>query len=417
METRGLQVFKWVEQLAFTRISGSPQEKQAAEFLLKEICRIGEEGRTESFPMTCYTVERAQLELLSPCRREYPVRGYGLSGQTPPGGITAGFAYIEQAQPLFLRQAAGKIVMVNGSFDEAMYHRMMDAGAVGFLTYSGSVSDSIAEIRQRELNGAALSQGKLPGLVLHVRDAIDIVKAQPAQVRMLLRQTESEGTSQNVIAEVRGTSRPSEVICLSAHYDSTPQSKGAFDNGTGAALLLYLLSFFYAHPPARTLRFLWFGAEERGMLGSQHYVRTHCQDLDSAMLVFNIDMAGAAIGTNRAYLMTDPALESLLQQWADEADVSLLTFQDTFPSDCLPFAATGIPALSIGRFGSEGSAICHAPCDDLFPLSVSSMETTARLFEYLVSSLANELSLPSVCSVPPKTQERAAMHMKKYQLG
>ena len=72
-----------------------------------------------------------------------------------------------------------------------------------------------------------------------------------------------------------------EIITFSAHYDSVSYSKGAYDNASGSACILELLAYFNQHKPDRTLRFIWCGSEEEGLLGSRDYVEKHKKDLYS----------------------------------------------------------------------------------------------------------------------------------------
>ncbi|MEQ1934569.1 MAG: M28 family peptidase, partial [Fimbriimonadaceae bacterium] len=80
----------------------------------------------------------------------------------------------------------------------------------------------------------------------------------------------------NVIAELKGTEKPDEVVIICGHFDSWngPGSVGANDNGTGSTVTLEaarLLSKVGAKPK-RTIRFILWSGEEQGLLGSRAYV-------------------------------------------------------------------------------------------------------------------------------------------------
>jgi Zn-dependent M28 family amino/carboxypeptidase len=86
----------------------------------------------------------------------------------------------------------------------------------------------------------------------------------------------------NVEFELRGTTRPDEVLVIGAHYDSAPGTPGANDNGTGVAAVLALADRARARPAARTLRFVAFVNEEppyfkTDAMGSLRYARA-CHD-------------------------------------------------------------------------------------------------------------------------------------------
>ena len=80
-------------------------------------------------------------------------------------------------------------------------------------------------------------------------------------------------TSRNVVARIEGTDKAEEILTLTAHYDSVPEGPGAYDNMSGAAIIMELCRYFHAHRPRRTMEFIWFGAEEKGLLGSQNYIK------------------------------------------------------------------------------------------------------------------------------------------------
>lgn len=66
----------------------------------------------------------------------------------------------------------------------------------------------------------------------------------------------------NLVVELRGASRPEEILLVGAHYDTVPGSPGANDNGSGVALLLEMSRALKETAPARTLRFVAFTNEE-----------------------------------------------------------------------------------------------------------------------------------------------------------
>jgi carboxypeptidase Q len=95
----------------------------------------------------------------------------------------------------------------------------------------------------------------------------------------------------NVVAEIKGTEKPDEMVIVSGHFDSWngPGSQGANDNGTGSAMTLEaarILGSVHAKPK-RTIRFILWTGEEQGLLGSHAYVEKHRAEMDkiSAVIV------------------------------------------------------------------------------------------------------------------------------------
>ena len=105
----------------------------------------------------------------------------------------------------------------------------------------------------------------------------------------------------NVIATLKGTEKPDEVVIVSSHLDSWHQAQGTTDNGTGSATTMEAARILMAvgAKPKRTIKFCLWGGEEQGLLGSAAYVRRHRTDMDKVSAVFNHDT-----GTNWAQSLT-----------------------------------------------------------------------------------------------------------------
>jgi hypothetical protein len=105
----------------------------------------------------------------------------------------------------------------------------------------------------------------------------------------------------NVIAELKGSEKPDEVVIVSSHLDSWHQATGTTDNGTGTDSNMEsarILTAVHARPK-RTIRFCLWGGEEEGLLGSHAYVTQHRTEMPMVSCVFNHDT-----GTNWAQSMT-----------------------------------------------------------------------------------------------------------------
>src|SRR5206468_2862712 len=87
--------------------------------------------------------------------------------------------------------------------------------------------------------------------------------------------------AQNVVAEIRGSEKPGEIVLLGAHLDSWDLGTGAQDNGVNCALVVEVARALAAGPrPKRTIRFVLFTGEENGLLGSRGYVAAHEAEMD-----------------------------------------------------------------------------------------------------------------------------------------
>jgi pimeloyl-ACP methyl ester carboxylesterase len=113
----------------------------------------------------------------------------------------------------------------------------------------------------------------------------------------------SPGTSGNLIARIPGAD-PSKAIILGAHIDSA-NSPGAIDNGINSVALLEVAHILNEArlQPAVDLYLVWFGSEEIGLYGSQHFVSTHQELLDRTVAAFLMD--GIIVSTPGSVLVLD----------------------------------------------------------------------------------------------------------------
>ena len=101
----------------------------------------------------------------------------------------------------------------------------------------------------------------------------------------------------NLIHEIRGTTRPDEIVVIGAHYDSVEGTPGADDNASGTAGLLALARRFAKANPARTLRFVAFVNEEpphfqTQTMGSWRYAKRCRERKENVVAMLSLEMLG-----------------------------------------------------------------------------------------------------------------------------
>lgn len=213
--------------------------------------------------------------------------------------------------------------------------------------------------------------------------------------------------ARNVVALVRGTSRAGrdEYVVVGAHYDHLGRSSagsrdpalgdaairnGADDNASGTAALLELARLLARRPARRTVVFVGFDAEELGLLGSRHFVDHPPVPLDRARAMLDLDMVGR-LRDDRLLVRgvaTATALPALLDSANAGLGLRLVPFGDGGgPSDQAPFAARGVPVLSLSTDVHEDY---HRVTDDADRVNVAGEARVVTLAERLVRALADE---------------------------
>ncbi len=206
----------------------------------------------------------------------------------------------------------------------------------------------------------------------------------------------------NVIGQITGTREPNRYIVISAHYDhigvrNGVTFNGADDNASGTAALFALAEYFATYPPAHSLIFAAFDAEESGLRGARAFVATPPVNVSALLINLNMDMIGRD-ANNLLYVVgttSQPTLKPVIERVAASATVKLTMGHDdptkkdvedwTSSSDHAPFCQAKIPCL---YFGVEDFENHHKATDkydtmthDFYVRVVETMIAVVRAFD------------------------------------
>ena len=369
------------------RATGSPANLRSVEWALARFREAGVEARKEPFQMPGLWLERSASAT---------VRGKGLdfspriaampfSTATPKGGLTAPLldagkgtekelkALGEKVKGAFLLVDTTELKNVDDLFREyaeaaEIEQRAFAAGVAGVvyvgsrpnnLLYRHNVSVGMRNTRPMmvmERDGALRAQRLLrTGKALTLTAELDL-QLGPAY------------ESYNVIGEIRGSTRPDEVVVLGAHLDSWDLGTGALDNGANVVALIDVARQMkrLGIKPARTLRFALWNGEEQGMFGSQGYVKAHEAELDKHVMASSFDIGCGRI--NGFFTGGRPELPPLV-------DVALEPVKGLGPftqldvpivgTDNFDFMLHGVPNLVANQEPALYGPNYHARSDEL----------------------------------------------------
>jgi Zn-dependent M28 family amino/carboxypeptidase len=245
--------------------------------------------------------------------------------------------------------------------------------------------------------------------------------------------------TKNVIAETRDGD-PDSVIVVGAHLDSVGTGPGINDNGSGSAGILELAEQLRKFDLRHKVRFIWFSAEESGLLGSEAYVES-LPDTERAKIkaMLNFDMIGSPNFVRFVYDgdLSDsppppggapPGSAEIEQLFLDHfAGKGLANEPTAFDgrSDYGPFIAAQIPAGGLftgaegiktpeqanvfgGTAGEQYDPCYHLGCDDIFNLSRRALDQMADAAAHVTLTLAQRKGapLPSAAAAPQAAQSR-----------
>lgn len=391
-------IMKVFSDTAYIRVGGRPEEKKAAEYLRQQVAEFGLEAALEPFDVPLGDIEEAMLLVDGV---SIPCKGYMCAGSST---VEAPFYYLRTNDAWSLRQCKGKIVLIDGYLGYWIYQDLLENGAVGFVTYDGHVNYADRDIDARELR-SYVSNGKIiPGVNINVKDAVSLIEKGVKSAKIVLKQKEYMGTSQNVVLDMPG--EMDEYIVFSAHYDSTPLSQGAYDNMSGSIGLLGIAEHFAKNPHRYGLRFVWCGCEERGLLGSKAYCAAHEDELSKIVLNINLDMIGCIMGKFIACATAEEKLVNYIEYFAAEMGHEIKVSQDVYSSDSTPFADRGIPAISFARTSPNNTATIHNSYDTTKLMKGAQMVEDIDFLIAFTSRMANAKLCPVKREMPDNMKEK-----------
>ena len=391
------EIMKIFEETAYVRMGGTDEELRTAKYLVDCCSKLGMTAVIEDFPVEMANLQEAVLEVDG---ASVPCKGYFNAGSHE---VEAPFYYLRSNEPYALKQCKGKIVMIDGYMGYWMYQDIVENGAVGFVTYDGNANYCDRDIDQRELRAFVHKGNKIPGVNINAKDAIALISKGAATAKIVLKQEEYQGNSRNVIAELPG--EIDEYIVLTAHYDSTSLSQGAYDNMSGSVGLLGVAEYFTTHPHRYGLRFIWCGSEERGLLGAKAYCEKE-ENLKNVALNINLDMIGCIMGKFIGCCSAEEKLVNYISYLGSELVFPISVKQDVYSSDSTPFADKGVPALSFARIAPNNTATIHNSYDTMAVMSGQQMVEDIDFIVAFTDRMANAKLCPVAKEIPDAVKEK-----------
>ena len=396
------EIMKIFEDTAYVRMGGTDAELKAAKYLADCCAKMGMSAHIEDFPVDMADLQEAVFEADGV---SVTCKGYFNAGSHE---VEAPFYYLRSTEPYALKQCKGKIVMIDGYMGYWMYQDLVENGAVGFVTYDGNANYVDRDIDQRELRAFVHKGNKIPGVNINAKDAIALINKGVTNAKIVLKQEEYVGNSRNVVAELPG--EIDEYIVLTAHYDSTSLSQGAYDNMSGSVGLLGIAEYFISHPHRYGLRFIWCGSEERGLLGSKAYCENE-EALKNCVLCINLDMIGCIMGKFIYCVTAEEKLCHYISYFASERGFGITGSQDVYSSDSTPFADKGVPAVSFARIAPGNTATIHNSYDTLAVMKGEQMVEDNEFIIAFTDRMANAVRCPVAREIPDNMKEKLDIYL------
>ena len=362
------------------RLSGSAQAAQAVDYVASEMKTIGCEVQLEKVmvPHWVRGVETAELTKfpgqVGGTTQKILLCALGGSVATPKEGITADAICVgdfEELKSLPREKVTGKILLFNHGFDKQMAAQGHAGEAYGqAVVYRSDGPVAAARVGAaacliRSVGGAECriphtgqttykeDVPKIPAAAVTTEDA-DLIAylAGEGQTRVhlvLTPETLPDAESANVVADIKGSEHPEQIVIVSGHLDSWDLGTGAIDDGAGVAIAMevaHLIQQLHLKPK-RTIRVIAWMNEENGSRGSKQYEKDHASEFADHFAVNETDLgAGHPVGLN---LKAKPDVKKMFEPVAkilEQIGAGTLNLAEHVGADTQPIENAGVPAFS-----------------------------------------------------------------------
>ncbi|MEO5494294.1 MAG: M20/M25/M40 family metallo-hydrolase [Sphingomonas sp.] len=283
------------------RLAATEAEARARAWAVIKLKALGFKNvHIETYMMPAWVRGEEKAEIVGPYPQKLTLAALGRSGATPPEGITATVVYFPTFNDLLAApdgSLTGKIAFVSNQMkatqDGSGYGAFGAARFVGpnIAAKKGAAAILIRSIgsdkgRWPHTGGTNFAPGvtPIPAAALSVADAEQLERifkrTGKVTIKLVLTpRTLPDAESGNVIGEVPGTDPNAGVIVIGGHLDSWDLGTGAIDDGAGVAITTAAAKRLLDGPrPRRTIRVVWFGAEEPGGFGGAAYAKAHATE-------------------------------------------------------------------------------------------------------------------------------------------
>ena len=377
------------------RVAGTEAERKAVDYIAAQYRSYGLDVEIQPFEFQSYQeATEVSIQVTGQPEQSLKPSAFKYSPSTPDEGVTGEIVYagLGQASDFAGKDVTGKIVLVERGtiafVDKAA--NAAAAGAKAVLIYN-NIAGTLKSNLSTSGNfvptlGLTQEEGK------ELKTLIDKEETVTATVKVLGAGMVTK-TSHNVIATKKAHKNydTGQVLYVGSHHDSVPGSPGASDNASGVAVNLEIARILSDQQTDTEIRFLTFGAEELGLLGSYHYVSTLTgEEKERSIGMFNFDMVGSKNAGEMIMFTVDGERNIVTNTGASASTrvYSPLTYGKVGRSDHQPFHEGGIPSAAFSYAPLEPEY--HQPTDTIDKISKEKMENMAKVVSAGVYQIARK---------------------------
>jgi aminopeptidase YwaD len=402
------------------RLSGSPAEQRAADYIRTYYESLGLPVREQPFEIPGGSVRNYRFEILEPSLGEIASYPFLFSPDTPPEGLSGEVVFVEGVEePEIGPRISGKIVVwaVTDLHELTKYYQRLahyEPLAIVLLYPNLGVGPKHLQIFDNVPQGYRVA----PTLFIRWEDGQRVFQAKAKKAHLCMQTERRRLTTRNIIAEVKGSQYPEEIILIGGHYDSVSEVPGAMDNASGTGIVMELARLYASRGSKRTLRFAAWASEEFGLIGSRHYLKLLKQrdqeersregfvkdfdktEMDNHLCVLSLDVLGLALAKDIHFVTGPDELKACLSALSKELGHWCEVKNGFYGTDAEHFALEGIPAIAFTSFDVPSAKYMHGVEDRVDLLDPAHIQRNGELVDAFLNRFAQAKVWPFERKVP-----------------
>lgn len=417
-----------------SRVAGKEAEKEAADHIAAEMRALGLEVEIQPFDTRSFQEKSpTQLEQLSPNPMIYePGVDFSLMTNSGNGDISSLIQPVDLELPPngtstsgcdaedFSDFMAGNIALMQRgtcTFQEKAQNAWA-AGAAGAIIFNEGNAPDRLELLYGTLSETGINIPVLGAPFALGQELASLASSGEVMLRIMVDAYFESITSQNVIGTLEGETAETGIVYLGGHYDSVADGPGANDNASGVAAMLEAARVLSSkkHAVPATLKFIAFGAEEVGLVGSYKFVTANLNEISTMGLgMINLDMIGVGeilqIGNIGYPDGGGPELTAYAQEKATAMRMAWEPFEAMENSDHTYFEQAGVPAVFLTQ--SEDPNY-HTAEDTIDKIQFDTLEKNGELATAIMLDWAKNQN--SAAPAPAMLRKSADLKIKRVHV-
>jgi hypothetical protein len=402
------------------RTQGSAQADAAVHYVADELRKLGLEVQLEPVPVRQFLRGKDTAELV-----DYPGQVAGATQKivltalygnapTPADGITGEVVVahsFDELKAMGKEKTAGKIVLFEVRYDsrqalaghsgdayeDAVEYRSVGAQAAVNAGAIASLVRSAGDGAYRLPHTGYSVDARIPSAALSAEDADLIARLAekgPVKIHLSLpTRVGPEVQSYNVIADLKGSEHPEQVVIVSGHLDSWDLGTGAIDDGAGVVVAMETAELIHRlnlHPK-RTIRVIAWMNEEAGATGRDTYAREQSGEINNQFAAIESDegaehpLGFKAKINAAAQKELSPVQDALRPIGANLIDV----VPESPATDIEPLAGKGVPAFAVWQNALKYFTYHHTAADTLDKVIPEELRENAACMAVMGYALAD----------------------------